>query len=156
MAIFRAGDFFGELELLNDQSRSTSAEAMLPTILLMLSHSAFQQIIQIHPAIAQAMLIELTSRLRASMSYAAHLANPAAYQRVGWLMLGLAQRYGKPRMDGTLIDLQLTQDDLARMFGLTRETVNRMLARLRDQGLVVIEQGQILVPDCARLEKALA
>jgi CRP-like cAMP-binding protein len=155
VAIFRAGDFFGELALLDEQPRSASAEAMLPTITLTLGRSALRQTIHDQPAIASTMLAELTARLRAATGYAKHLANPSAQQRVGRLMLDLAQRYGTPNASGTRIDLQLTQDDLASMFGVTRETVNRVLARLREQGLVVIEHGQLLVPDCAQLERAL-
>lgn len=156
VAIFRPGDLFGELALLADRPRSASAEAMLPTIALTLERSAFQQAIHDHPAIAEALLAELAARLCASTSYAEHLANPAAHQRVGWLVLDLAQRYGVPAAQGTRIDLQLTQDDLASMFGVTRETVNRVLMRLRDRGLVALADGYLLVPDCVRLERTLA
>jgi CRP-like cAMP-binding protein len=155
VAIFRHGDFFGELALLDGQARSASAEAMLPTVTLTLGQAAFRQTIRDHPAIAEALLAELGSRLRASSTFAEHLSISAAHQRVGWLVLSLAQHYGTSAAGGTRIDLQLTQDDLASMFGMTRETVNRVLARFRDQGLVVIEHGQLLVPDCARLERAL-
>jgi CRP/FNR family transcriptional regulator, cyclic AMP receptor protein len=156
VAIFRAGDFFGELALLDDQPRSASAEAMLPTIALTLGRTAFLATLGGHPVLAEALLAELGSRLRASSSFAEHLAISAAHQRVGWLVLGLAQHYGTSEAAGTRIDLDLTQDDLASMFGVTRETVNRVLARLRERGLVALDHGQLLVPDCARLERALA
>lgn len=71
-------------------------------------------------------------------------------------MLSLAQHCGISEAAGTRIDLQLTQDDLASMFGVTRETVNRVLAHFRELGLVLMERGQLLVPDCAELERALA
>jgi CRP/FNR family transcriptional regulator, cyclic AMP receptor protein len=154
VAIFRAGDFFGELALLDDQPRSASAEAMLPTIALTLGRTAFLATLGGHPVIAEALLAELASRLRASSSFAEHLAVPSAHERVGRLVLDLAQRYGVPTVGGTRIDLCVTQDELASLFGLTRETVNRALARFREQGLVLIERCQLLVPDCAELERA--
>jgi CRP/FNR family transcriptional regulator, cyclic AMP receptor protein len=156
VAIFREGEFFGELALLDGHPRSASAEAMLPTTALTLGRTAFLATLGAHPAIAAALLAELAARLRDSTSYAEHLANPAAQQRVGWLVLALAQRYGVPETKGTRIDLELTQDDLASMFGMARETVNRVLARLRERGLVALDHGQLLVLDCARLEHALA
>jgi CRP/FNR family transcriptional regulator, cyclic AMP receptor protein len=155
VAIFREGDFFGELALLDEGPRSASAEAMVPTVTLTLERGAFQQTIHNHPAIAEAMLAEIASRLRASTNYAEHLANPSAQHRVGWLLLDLARRYGVPGGDGTRIDLCLTQDDLASMFGVARETINRVLMRLRDQSLIAIVGGQIFVRDCTRLERAL-
>jgi CRP/FNR family transcriptional regulator, cyclic AMP receptor protein len=156
VAIFCTGDFFGELAMLDGRPRSASAEAMLPTIALTLERSAFLATLGDHPTIAAALLAELAARLRDSTSYAEHLANPAAQQRVGWLVLNLAQRYGVPETKGTRIDLDLTQDDLASMFGVARETVNRVLARLRERGLVALDHGQLVVPDCASLEHALA
>lgn len=155
VAIFRDGEFFGELALLDDRPRSASAEARLPTIALTLGRGAFRQTIHDHPAIAEAMLAELTARLRVSTNYAEHLANPSAQQRIGWLVLDLARRYGVPAAGGTRIDLQLTQDDLASMFGVTRETINRVLARLRGRGLIALADGHLLVPDCGRLEAVL-
>jgi CRP/FNR family transcriptional regulator, cyclic AMP receptor protein len=155
VAIYCTCAFFGELALLDGQPRSASAEAMLPTITLTLARRTFLQTIRKHPVIAEALLAELAVRLRATTGYAKQLANPSAPQRIGWLVLDLAQRYGTPNASGICIDLQLTQDDLASMFGVTRETVNRVLARLREQGLVTFAEGQLLVPDCARLERAL-
>src|SRR5207247_411787 len=99
VAIFRAGDFFGELALLDDQPRSASAEAMLPTSTLTLGRAVFRETVRNHPAIGEAMLTELAARLRVSSGYAEHLANPSAQQRVGWLVLSLAQRYGVLDMD---------------------------------------------------------
>jgi CRP-like cAMP-binding protein len=155
VVIFRAGDFFGELALLDDRPRSASAEAMLPTVALTLDRATFRKTIQDQPMIAEALLAVLAARLRDSTSYAEYLAASSAHQRVGLLVLDLARRYGVQVVGGTRIDLHLSQDDLASMFGMTRETVNRVLARLRKQGLVAIDHGQLLVPDCARLERAL-
>ncbi len=41
MTIFRAGDFFGELSLLDERPRSASAQAMLPTRTLTLDRDEF-------------------------------------------------------------------------------------------------------------------
>jgi CRP-like cAMP-binding protein len=128
---------------------------MLPTIVLALGQGAFRQILRTHPTIAETLLAELAARLRATTGYAEYLSNPSAQQRIGWLVLDLVRRYGIPNAKGTRIDLQLTQDDLASIFGVTRETVNRALARLREQGLVTLDRGQLVVPDCAELERAL-
>jgi len=156
VAILRAGEFFGELALLDDQPRSASAEAMCPTTTLTLTRYTFHQLLRACVPVAEALVMELVHRMRISTTYAAYLANPSAQQRVGWLVLQLAQRHGVREVGGTRIDLQLTQDDLASMVGVTRETVNRVLARLRDQELVAIADGQIVVRDCAQLERALA
>ena len=155
LAIYRSGDFFGELALLDGKPRSASAEAMLPTLVLTLGRAAFMQTIRTCPSIVEPIMTALAARLRATSAYAEHLANPSAHQRVGGLLLDLARRYGVAEADGMRIDLHLTQDDLASFLGLTRETVNRVLGYLRDQGLIAFEDGQLVVRDCVRLERGL-
>ena len=50
------------------------------------------------------------------------------------------------------IDLHLTQDDLASLSGTTRETVNRVLSNLRDQGLIRVERARVSVLKMQQLE----
>lgn len=150
VAIHRPGEIFGELALIDDQPRSASAVTMCPTVAVVLGQHAFQQLLRDHPAVATALLRELAIRLRNS-TIAVYRTHLAAQQRVGGLILDLAQRYGVPTAHGTRIDLVLTQDDLASMCGLTRETINQVLGQLRDRGLVAIARKQIVVLDAMLL-----
>ena len=47
--------------------------------------------------------------------------------------------------------MALTQEDLAGLAGTTRPTVNAILRRLADGGLVSLGRGRIEVPDLPRL-----
>ena len=69
-------------------------------------------------------------------------------------LLGLAARYGTADGGVIRIDLHLTQDDLASLSGTTRETVNRVLAQLRDQGLIRVERARVSVLDYEQLEQS--
>jgi len=155
ITICRAGDFFGELALIDGQPRSASAEAMLPTTMLTLQRSAFVHLVRSDPAFGAALLTALAARLRASTAVVEHLAIPTAQQRLGRLLIELARCHGVPEADAIRINLHLTQDDLASLAGLTRETVNRQLTWLCDQGLAQIDKWYIRIPDCARLEQYL-
>lgn len=155
VTIFRAGDFFGELALLDNQPRSASAEAMVATRTLTLHRADFLPIVTEHPAIAIAILETLAARLRSSNTYAGHLANYTAPQRVVHQLLNLASRYGITNGGATSIELNLTQDDLASLSGTTRETVNRVLANLRDQGLIQVERARVRILDLGQLQHAL-
>ena len=50
------------------------------------------------------------------------------------------------------VALPFTQEDLASMAGTTRPTANRVLTRLRDDGLIELGRGRITVVDRAALE----
>ena len=154
--IFRAGDFFGELALLDGQPRSASAVAMCPTRTLTLHRRAFREAVGTMPDIAVLVLEELSSRLRRTNTYIEHLASHSAPQRVVRTLLDLADQHGVGEGGGTTrIDLHLTQDDLASLAGTTRETVNRVLSGLRDQGLIQIERARVSVLNLPQLEARL-
>lgn len=153
--VFRDGDFFGELALLDGRPRSASAQAMRPTTALTLHREAFRRAIIGSPEIALSILEELSGRLRRSNIYAEHLAGQSAPQRVVRTLLDLADQHGITVRGATRIDLHLTQDDLASLAGTTRETVNRVLGGLRDQGLIQVERARVSVLNLPLLERSI-
>ena len=155
VTIFRSGEFFGELALLDGQPRSASAVAMCRTTALLLHRSAFISAVQSHPPIAIAVLEAMSQRLRQSTNHADLLSTSSAFQRVARQLLTLAERYGQREGAITHIDLHLTQDDLASLAGTTRETVNRALAILRDQGLIRVARARVSVVDRVGLEQVI-
>ncbi|NJM07210.1 Crp/Fnr family transcriptional regulator [Candidatus Gracilibacteria bacterium] len=151
--IFCSQDFFGELALLDGQLRSASAVAMRPTTTVMLHRDAFQHVIIESPQIAVSVMEALSYRLRHANTYLEHLAVHSAPQRVVRRLLDLADQHGVTDGEMTRIDLHLTQDDLASLAGTTRETVNRVLAGLRDQGLIRVERARVSVLNLGLLEQ---
>ena len=67
--------------------------------------------------------------------------------RVAKKLLELAAAHGVQRPDGTLLELPLTQEGLANMVGVTRESVNRHLSTLRRQGVIAREGRRFLIRD---------
>ncbi|HJZ48632.1 MAG TPA: Crp/Fnr family transcriptional regulator [Roseiflexaceae bacterium] len=153
VTIFRDSDFFGEMALLDGQPRAASAEAMCRTITLTLHRAAFLHTINTCPPIAASVLEVMTIRLRQRNSVAEQLANLSAPQRVVRQLCDLAARYGIADGGAIRIDLHLTQDDLASLSGTTRETVNRVLGSLRDQGLISVQRARVSVLNMQQLEE---
>ncbi|MBK9944145.1 MAG: Crp/Fnr family transcriptional regulator [Kouleothrix sp.] len=154
ITLLREGDFFGEMALLDGQPRAASAEAMCKTLTLTLHRSAFLHTISACPPIAASVLEVMALRLRQSNTVAEQLANLSAAQRVVLQLRGLVARYGIADDGALRIDLHLTQDDLASLSGTTRETVNRVLAHLREQGVIRVERARISILDLAQLEQS--
>ncbi|UFJ41764.1 Crp/Fnr family transcriptional regulator [Brevibacillus humidisoli] len=71
-------------------------------------------------------------------------------------LIRMSNTYGKPHPDGILIDLSMTNKDLAMLIGLTRESVNRMLQELKKQEVIeLLPYGQILIKNLAYLKEAI-
>lgn len=64
LTTLEAGDFFGEMEFLEEQRRGVSARALTEFRLLKIDQSTFDQMVQENPEIAVRMLRKLSRRLR--------------------------------------------------------------------------------------------
>lgn len=71
-------------------------------------------------------------------------------------LIRMSNTYGEEREDGILINLALTNRDLAQFIGLTRESVNRMLADLKKLDVIeILPQGFLLIKDLDYLKEAI-
>lgn len=149
------GDFFGEMALLSGEPRSASAEAMQATQVLVLQRQAFRDYLLSNPAAAIHTIEVLSKRLRSTTEDAEGLMSLSVTQRIARKLLQLMDRYGVPDEQGVLIDLNLSQEAMATLVGTTRESANRALSALRDQGFVQVGRDGIRVIDPEKLEELL-
>src|SRR5947209_12812494 len=68
ITVLKAGEFVGELSLLDGSERPADATTMEPTEMLMLTRGELEAAIERHPRIAMNMLASLASRIRTSTS----------------------------------------------------------------------------------------
>jgi len=76
--------------------------------------------------------------------------------RVSRRLCELARRHGVRDPGGVRLSLPLTQEDLGRMIGASREAVNKSLSALAARGLVRAEGRRYVIPDIDALEGASA
>ncbi|MDN7242379.1 Crp/Fnr family transcriptional regulator [Planococcus sp. N028] len=67
-------------------------------------------------------------------------------------LIRLSNSYGVQKKDGVLIDLHLTNQELANFCGMTREVVNRMLSDLKKQEVITVGDGKITLHDIGHLK----
>jgi CRP/FNR family cyclic AMP-dependent transcriptional regulator len=145
LSILRAGDFFGEMALLDRQPRSANVVAVEDAQLLGLDREGFQTHIAQHPSTALAILAEMSGRLRRADEVIGNLALLDVYARVARAIRDLAQKQGEPVEGGVLIRERPTQQEMAGLIGTSRETVSRALSEFTRRGLLEMSGKQILV-----------
>jgi CRP-like cAMP-binding protein len=79
----------------------------------------------------------LRERLRCAEAWAAMQALPHIEQRLLGILSLLAGQFGRPAGEGMLIEVLITQAQLASAVGATRTTVTRLLGQLRRRGLLI-------------------
>lgn len=66
-------------------------------------------------------------------------------------LVNAADAYGVKSESGVVLSTRLTQSEQALMVGTARQTMNRILRALQEQGLVTIRYGVIVITDMPRL-----
>ena len=84
----------------------------------------------------------------------AHLMGGKSRSRLIFELLNESARFGKQRTDGG-VDLPMTEKDIAKRSGLSRETVSRSMHDLKSESLVQVHSGGIVIPDIKKLEDAI-
>jgi CRP-like cAMP-binding protein len=149
LSVLGEGEFFGEMALIDDEPRSAHVIAMEDSTLVVLRREDFQNILMQVPAIALALLKELSRRLRRGDEKVGSLVLLDVNGRVAQLLLELADEEG-----GERITRRLTHHTIAQMIGSSRETVSRTMRDLVDKGLIHISRKDITIKDRATLEAA--
>lgn len=148
----RPGEIFGELAVVDGMPRSATAVALGQTILYTMSRENFRQHTLRYPQLALNFMKVLSSRVRSSTVQMDSLASLGISQRLARKLLQLAQDYGKAEAHGVSITMRLTQSDLASLTGATRESINKTLREFRQNGWLLMEQGQITILDAEALK----
>lgn len=153
LAVLGPGDFFGDLSLLDGGPRSASAAALSETSVLTIERRDFVALLRSRPEAAMAVLAVVARRLRETDEMASDLASLDAGTRLAKKLLELAEVYGVEHDGGVLLDLPVTQEELANMIGVTRESVNRCLAMFRRRGLIKREGRRLVLRDLGALRQ---
>jgi CRP-like cAMP-binding protein len=156
LAFLQPGDLLGELSVLDDRPRSSSVVALEPVEALVLAASEFRAVVGSRPRIAFELLRMLTRRFRDAERKRIEFAASQTLGRVAARLVELAQRYGEQTDRGVIIDLPISQEELAGWTGSSREAVAKALHNLRELGLVVTERRQITVSDLDGLRRQAA
>jgi CRP/FNR family transcriptional regulator, cyclic AMP receptor protein len=98
------------------------------------------------------MLEVLCDRLRSTSEQVEELilTNAVRFARV---LVRLAEQFGHEVDVGMQIDLRLSQSELGKITGTTRETLNRQLAEWREQGIIALESGRIVIRNMRALKR---
>lgn len=139
------GQWFGEISLIDSLPRTHDSRANGATDLLVFSREAFDSVMASHPALTQHLLKLLCQRLRTLMTAYDDSGLTSVNDRLGKRLAHLAKSFGKPHPDGTAIDIPLSQDNLAFMLGVTRQTIHKEIKVMEQQGLLRKAYGRVIV-----------
>lgn len=150
--IINPGEVFGEIALLDGSDRTADAVTMGPCELMVLERRDFMPFLRDHPDACMRLLDVLCQKLRWTtgvLEAALFLEGPSRLARV---LVHLAGLYGQQGDEGIELRIRFSQQQLANMVGMSRESINKQLGQWRDEGIIATEDGRIVISDMDALQ----
>jgi CRP-like cAMP-binding protein len=142
---FRAGDFFGEMSLIDGRSRSANVVAEEETSLGVLHREKLLISMKNDPVIAFDFLTAIVERLRKSDEMIETLAFLDVNERLIKFLVRSAKDEGGQDEDGWYRTKKRTHLDLAANIGSSREAVSKALKVLAFKEAIIEKDGSFLI-----------
>jgi CRP-like cAMP-binding protein len=152
IGVLGRGQIFGELEIIDRGPRAMDARAMEDALLYALPADQLWNMLENRASLARRLLELMARRLRRADQTSQDLVFFDAPTRLARRLLQLAEDHGHPLGSGeesVRIAVRVTQEELAQMIGVTRESANRLVASFTERGWIDWNDGYpiILLPE---------
>lgn len=154
LAVLGPGEVLGEMSVLDGSPRSATAVASERVDALHVSTRTFHGWLALHPAAAGPMLAGLARRLRDTDEKVAEIALLSAESRVARSLRQSFRAAGHGKRPAATLRLRINQAEMASSLGITRESVNKHLARLKARGIVDVRGGYVTLLQPGLLEES--
>ena len=147
-----AGDIFGEIAVFDGGERTATVKAIEPTEILIIEKRDLIPFLQKNPTVAIQLLATLAQRLRKTDEHFEDIIFRNLPGRLAKKFIDLAQKYGQEVDGGIYINLKLSQGEIGKLTGTTRESVNKQMRAWEADGLINCDKGFITIKEYDRLE----
>ena len=136
IAIYAAGEVFGESCFLTSRKRFETATAMQPTIVRRASRADLLAAVEKARAL-EALLAHLARRIAERQVAVFDLVTMPSERRLAKILLGVAEKLGTPEGAYLKLDQKISHEELSQIVGTTRPRITAFIQRFRERGLVV-------------------
>lgn len=142
LAVLSAGDWFGEMSMIDDAPRSASVITLESCDFMSIDKASFKAILAQSPEVCMAIMRQLVARLREADRKIETLALLDVYGRVARVLLDFSEDVNGERV----VKNRLPRQEIAKMIGASREMVSRVMKGLETDGFVVpLPEGRMLL-----------
>ncbi len=142
------GECFGFSSLVDGEGLPQSATARSEVHVQVLTKAALDQLRAKHRSVDDAMMRSMLRDIRILISHLSEATISDLPSRLAHRLL----LYAVPDRSNQPV-VRLTQSELAGVFGVSRQTVNKVLSDLVTQGLITQSYGQVRLQDVPRLRQ---
>ena len=143
--VFRVGDVFGEIGVIDGGFRTASSVAEGRVTLVKIRQAAFQDALARCPALGEALCRTIAQRLRRTFELFQDATFETLEVRLARQVLYLADREGRPTEQGLRLGHRLRQGDLADLLGATTRSIITILNSWRSSDLVAYDTDRAML-----------
>jgi CRP-like cAMP-binding protein len=144
LAVLKAGDYVGEMSMIDNEPHSATVRTELQSDALVLTRAFFERCLPGNASLAYAVMHGLVRRLRHANRQIESLALLDVYGRVAGALLNMSEVEDGIR----LINRRVNRQDVAKIVGASREMVSRVMKDLEERGAIQTrENGTVVIRD---------
>jgi CRP/FNR family transcriptional regulator, cyclic AMP receptor protein len=142
LAVLEAGDYVGEMSLIDNQPHSATVRCEVQCDMLILGRAEFARCLPENSSLSYAIMRGLVTRLRSADRQIESLALLDVYGRVARTLLDMAEDVDGEKM----VRSKVSRQDMAKIVGASREMVSRVMKDLEERGVIeTLENGSVLL-----------
>lgn len=150
--LYREGDFFGYMDLLENTYYRSSAVALEDAEVSSIPKDEFFKLLYNSKDVAEKFIRLLSNQVSENEEQLLKLAYNSVRKRVAESLLLLHERYKQENEADGIFSMAISREDLANLAGTAKETVIRTLADFKAEGLITIQGSRIIVQDIRKLQ----
>lgn len=153
--LYKEGDFFGYLALLEDNSYTDTAEALEDSEVCLIPKEDFFALIYNNLAVMKKFIKILSDNISEKEEQLVNLAYSSVRKRVAEALILLQNLYDNKK-ENKSFSISISREDLANIVGTATESLIRTLSDFKAEKLVEIKGSNITIVDGDRLKKLRA
>lgn len=148
--LYSAGDFLGHIALLEGAVYHDMAEALEETELAMIPKEDFDELVNRNAEVAKQFMRLLAKNIAAKENKLLGIAYNSLRKKVADALILLQKKY--ERKKGEAFSIDISRESLATVAGTATESLIRTLSEFRNEKLIDIIKGDIIILDQKKLE----
>ena len=148
--LYSAGDFLGYIALLENTAYKDSAATLEETEVVVIPKEDFERLINSNKEVAQTFIKLLAKNVSAKEEHLLSLAYNSLRKKVAEAIITLQRKYQDKQGDNFVIDI--SRENLATIAGTATESLIRTLSDFRNEKLIDIIEGNIVILNQNKLE----
>lgn len=151
--IFQPNDIFSYNWIFIQTPNEHSFRAMTDCIVYEKSREEMMLFLEKNPEMLLMITRKVARRLKGLMQRMENMVFDNSFKKVGSMFCILGERFGKKTKKGIVIQIPLTQQDVANLIGLSRETTSIETKRIIDMSILARSSGLYVIKEPEELQR---